>query len=114
MKRQPEGEMGVVVQIGPGRNDPVDEPGFEQRNDGAHPEPGWGHRAGQAHPDRHVGFEHPPGKEVAGFLEPPRVIGQKRVVDQLGDPLLAGDGFRIDPGTLEKGSGRELGLGHGF
>ena len=38
-------EMGVVIEIGAGRNDPIDEPGAHERYDGCHSDSRWRHCA---------------------------------------------------------------------
>ena len=42
---QVEGVVGVVIEVRPGRDDPVDEPGPDERDQAAHPQPGRGQGA---------------------------------------------------------------------
>ena len=88
--------MGVVVEVRPGRDDPVDEARLHQRNQRAHAESRRRHRPGEAHGDGHVGFEHPPGEELAGLPQPAGVVGQEGLVDQIRGRLAPGDRRRRD------------------
>src|SRR5207247_8891346 len=54
------------------------------------------HGAGETHADRDVVLEHPLGKETTPLGQPPGVVGEKRVLDELGHRFLAGDRFRTD------------------
>ena len=96
MHREPERKVGVVIEIGAGRDDPVDESRLHQRDQAAHAEPGRRHGTGQGHADRDVGLEHALGEELAALPQPAGVIGQEGVVDQLGDRFLAGGRLGID------------------
>ncbi len=87
---KPERKVGVVVEIGTGRDDPVDEPPLHQRNQTAHAEPGRRHGPSQRHPDRDVRLEHALGEELAALPQPAGVIRQEGVVDQFGDRFLPG------------------------
>ena len=99
-------EMGVVIQVRTGRNDPVDEARLHERDEAAHPEPGRRHRARERHADRGVRLEHALGEELAALAEPARVVGQEGVVDERGGGLLAGDRGRIDALATEVRVGR--------
>ncbi len=80
-----EAEVRVVIQIGAGAGDPVDEAVLDQRNDGRDPQPRRRQRARQAHADGDVGVEHTAHEQLTGFTQPGGVVGEKRTVDQLGD-----------------------------
>ena len=56
-------------------------------------------------PDRDFGSQHALGEELAALAEPARVVGEKRVLHQLGDGLLAGDGARVDALATKVGCG---------
>ena len=62
--REPEAEVGVVVEVRAGRHDPVDEAGLDQRDQRAHAEPGRRQRAGDRQPDRDVVREHALDQEL--------------------------------------------------
>ena len=94
---QAEGEVRIMIQVGPGGDQPVHEPRFHQGNETAHAEPRWRHSAGEGHSHRDVGLEHPLGEELAAFPQPAGVVCQEGVVDQLGHRLFAGGGLGIDP-----------------
>ena len=106
MHREPQGEVGVVIQIGAGRDDPVHEPRLHQRDETAHAKAGRRHRAGERHADRHVRVEHPLGEELAALAEPSRVVGEEGVLHQVGDGLLPGDRARVDALAAQEGCGR--------
>ena len=95
--RKPEPEVGVVVQVRPRRDDPVDEPRLEQRHDARHAEPRGGQRAGQGESHRHIGLQHPFGKEPRPLPQPPRVVGEERPLDQLRGRHPLPHGRRKDP-----------------
>src|SRR2546426_1428305 len=59
-----------------------------------HPEARGRHGAGEAHADGDVLLEHQLREQAAPLGEAPRVVGEERVVHQLGDRLPAGDGLR--------------------
>ena len=94
--REPETEVRVVVQVRAGRDHPVHEPRLHERDERGHAEPGGRHRAGEAHAHRHLGFEHPLGEQAARLSQAPGVVGEERIVDQLGKRLPTRDGSRID------------------
>ena len=104
--REPEREMGVVIQVGAGRDDPVDEARLHERDEAAHPEPRRRHRARQRHPDRGVRLEHALGEEVAALAEPAGVVSQEGVVDERGGSLLTRNGSRVDALAAEVRIGR--------
>ncbi len=56
--REPEAEVRVVIEIRAGRDDPVDEPALDERNERRHAESRRRERAGERHADGHVGLEH--------------------------------------------------------
>ena len=94
--REPQGEVGVVVEVRSGRHDPVHEPRSHQRDDRAHPEPRRGERPGDGERNRDVVRQHALDEQPRPLLEPCRVVRQERAVDEIGRGLLAGDGRRVD------------------
>ena len=91
-----------MIQIRSGRNDPIDEAGFDQRNQRRHSQSRRSQRAGdrQAHGDG--ALEHLFGEELASLTQARRVVGEIGPVDQIRDGLLAIDPSRIDALALEK------------
>ena len=75
--------MQVVVQVGAGADDEVDEPSFHQFND-ASAEAGGGERAGERQSNRRVVLlgEHLVAKNAAGFAQPGGIERLKSLVDQ--------------------------------
>ncbi len=110
MHREPQPEVRVVVEIRAGRNDPVDESSFYERNERRHSQPRRSERAGDREPDRDIGFEHLAGEELASLAKSRGVVGEVRSVDQLGDCFLAIDAARIDALSLEKAAGLVRGV----
>jgi len=55
MQRQPEAEVGVVIEIRARGDDPIDEPRADQRDDHRAPQAGGCQRSRQAHADERVG-----------------------------------------------------------
>src|SRR5256884_8315071 len=88
--------MRVVIQVRPRRDDPIDDPRLDERDDRRHPEARRRHGAGEAHADGDVLLEHQLREQAAPLGETRRVVGEERVVHQLGDRLPAGDRLRID------------------
>ena len=84
-------EVHVVVENRAGGDDPVDEAGLDERNDGGAAQAGRRQRAGEAHADGDIGLQHLLGEKLAAFLETRAVVGQKGVVDEVGELLLAGE-----------------------
>ena len=84
-------EMRIVIEIGAGRNDPIDEPGAHQRNDRGHAEAGGRHGARKTHADGDVVRENPFGEKMAGFAESRGIVGVKGLVDQIDDGDVAVD-----------------------
>jgi hypothetical protein len=81
---------------------PVDVPAFDQRNERGHSEPRRSERAGERHTDGDVGVEHLSREELTGFPQPRGVVGEERVVDQIGCRLGTVDRLRLDTFTTQK------------
>ena len=98
VERQVEREVGVVVEVGAGGDDPVHEPGLDQRDQAAHAQPGGGQSPGERQADRAIGLEQLAGEDLADLAQPAGVVAQERVIDQVGGDLPAGDsrGSRSD------------------
>ena len=86
---EPEAEVRVVIQVRARRNDPVDEPRLDQRDERSHPQPRRSERAGDRQADRHVRLEHRVRVELARLPQPRRVVRQKCPVDQICTTRLA-------------------------
>ena len=84
VERQVEGVVGVVVEVRARRDDPVDEPGLDQRDQAAHPQAGRSQGARERQADGAVGLEHLPGEDLADLAEPAGVVAEERLVDQVG------------------------------
>ena len=78
VQRQVECEVGVVVKVGAGRDDPVDETAVDERDEAAHPEPRGGQRTRERQPDGAVGLEELAGEDLAELAEPSCVISSRR------------------------------------
>src|SRR2546422_10193377 len=94
--REPQPEVGVVIRVRARRYDPVDDPRLDEGDHRGHAKPSRRHRTGQAHADRDVLREHPLREQATALGQPARVIGQERVVDELGDRFLASDRPGVD------------------
>ena len=108
VQRQVQGVVRVVVEVRPGRDDPVDEPGLDQRDQAAHAQPGGRQGARERQPDRAIGLEHLAGEDLADLAEPARVVAQEGLVDQVGGGLAARHGRGRDPmlaDAFEEGHG---------
>ena len=84
-------EVHVVIEIGAGGHNPVHETGLDERHDGRATHARWRERAGEAHADGDIRSEHFLREELAAFLEPRAVVGEKGFVHQVGELFLAGD-----------------------
>ncbi len=93
---QPEAEVRIVVEIGTRGHDPVHEAGFHERDDRAHAEARGRERTGDAERHRHVFLQHALGQQPGALAQSRAVVCEKRVVDEVGNGLAAGDGGRID------------------
>src|SRR5262245_15134500 len=100
--RKSESEMRVVIKIGAGGDDPVDEAGLDQRNDRRNAETRGRQSAGQSQADGDVVIEHALGEELSAFTQPRGVVGLKIVFYQLNDRSLFGDRRRGYPPALQK------------
>jgi hypothetical protein len=81
-----QGVVQVVVEIGAGADDEVDQPALHQLDDAA-AQPGRRQRPGDGQADGRVvlGGQHLVGVDVAGFGKAPRVDGLEAAVNQLTD-----------------------------
>jgi hypothetical protein len=100
--REAETEMRVVIEIRAGRDDPIDEPALDQRNERRHAQAGGRERTGQRHADSDVRLEHFFREQPTGFAKPRGVVREKRVVDQIGGRLGAGDRPRLNAIAAKK------------
>src|SRR6185436_12170936 len=92
-------EVGVVVEIRAGREDPIDESRLHQRNDRAHAESGGRQRTCDRKRHGHVIVEHALDQESRALTQPRAVVGEKGLIDQIGRRFLAGDRLGIDAGS---------------
>ena len=83
--------MEIVVQIGAGGDDPIDEARLEQRDNGGAAEAGGCKRAGERQADGAVIREHLTAEEPAGLTQAGGVVGLEGAVDEIGHPHPAGD-----------------------
>jgi hypothetical protein len=61
---EPEPVVRIVVEVGAGRDDPVDEPRLDERDERRDAQARGRQRPGQRQPDGHLGFEHLVGEEL--------------------------------------------------
>ncbi len=104
MQGESDAEMGVVIQIGARRDDPVDESMLDERDEGGDPEPGRGQCSREAYAHRDVGGQHFPCKQLTRFPQACGIIGEKRVLNQLYHRIRARDGAWVDPSSLQQAS----------
>ena len=99
MHRKAEPEVGVVVEIGAGRDYPVHKPRLDQRYQRGHAEAGRRHGTGKTHPHRRIVRQHLLGEQPARLAQAAGVVGEECVVDQVGDRFAAADGRRLNLGS---------------
>ena len=108
---QVERVVGVVIKVGAGRDDPVDEAGLDQGDQAAHPQAGGRQRARERQADGAVGLEELVGEDRADLAQPAGVVAREGAVDQVGDRLVAGHfrrGDAMQADALEVAHGRSL------
>ena len=93
--------MGVVVEVGAGRHDPVDEPGLDQRHQARGGEPGGVSAPESESATVTSGCEDLAAQELRRFAQASRVVGGEHPIDQIGQGLFAGDRRRQDARTGE-------------
>ena len=81
MHGEADAEVRVVVEVRAGGDDPVDEAGFDERDQRGDSESRGRQRAGERQPDRDLRLQHLLGEELAGFAQPRGVVSEKRFVD---------------------------------
>ena len=81
MHREADAEVRVVIEIGAGRDDPVDKACFDQWNQRGNAETRGRQRSGQRDADRDFGLEHLLCEELARFAQSRSVVGKKSLVD---------------------------------
>ena len=99
MQREVQRVVQVVIEVGAGADDEVDQPALHQLDDAA-AEAGRRHRAGDRQRDRRVvlGQQHLVREDAAGLAEPRGIERLKALVDEVPDvgaaarPVVA-DGF---------------------
>ena len=91
-----QGEVGVVIEVGPGADDPVDEAGLDQRHQARGAQPRRRQRPGQRQADHGVVGEHLGGEQAAGLAQAAGVVGQERLLDELRQAAGGGQGRRVD------------------
>ena len=86
MQREVQRVVQIVIEVGAGADDEVDQPALHQLHDAA-AEPGRRHRAGDRQRNRRVvlGQQHLVGEDAAGFAEPCGVERLKSFVDEVPD-----------------------------
>ena len=86
VQREVQRVVQIVIEIGAGADDEVDEPALHQLDDAA-AKSGRRQRAGDRQPDRRVvlGQQHLVGEDAAGLAEPGGVERLKALVDELPD-----------------------------
>jgi len=99
VERVTDGEMGVVVQVGAGADDPVDEPRLYQRDDARTAQPRRSERPGDAHPDGRIPAQHLFREQMARFPQSPGVIRLKIIVDEVHHRDILRNGSDIDGPT---------------
>jgi hypothetical protein len=91
-----EGEVENVVENGAGADNPVNETGFDQGNNGGAAQAGRGQSAGQAHAEGHIGLEHALGVQAAHLAQAGGIVGEKAIVHEVGELFPAGDALGHD------------------
>ena len=81
--READPEVGVVIEIRPGGDDPVDESRLDERDDARHPQPGRCQRPAQTDADRHVLREHALAEQLGRLAQPCPVVSEESAVDEL-------------------------------
>ena len=81
--RQAQAKMRVVIQIRTRRNNPINEAGFNQRNQCRDAQSRRRERACQRDADGHVVFEHTVGKKLRAFAQTCAVVSLKGRFDEL-------------------------------
>jgi hypothetical protein len=102
VEREVQAEVGVVVEVRAGGDDPVDEAGLDERDDAGDADAGGGEGAGQGHADRDAVADHLLGEEAAGVAQAAAVVGEEMAVDQFLDGESGGDGVGEDALPLQE------------
>jgi hypothetical protein len=79
--READAEVRVVIEIGAGRDDPVNKAGFDERNQRGNPETRGRQRSGQRNAHRDFRFEHFLREQLTRFTQSRGVVGKKCFVD---------------------------------
>ena len=87
--------MDVVVEVGAGGDDPVDESRFDEGDETGDAEAGGHERAGKADADESVAGQHFLGEQFAAFAKAGGVVGLEGIGDELG----GAGAFRGGPGV---------------
>ncbi len=81
MHRKSNTKMRIVIEIGAGGDDPIDEACFDERNKSGNTKSGRCQRSRQGKTDCDFRLEHFLREQLASFAQPPGVIGKKRFVN---------------------------------
>mgnify|MGYP003297027237 CR=1 FL=1 len=73
--------MRVVIEVGSGRNDPVDKAGFDKRDQRRNAEARGRQRTGERDADRDIVLQHLLIKQLARLTQTGPVIGHEGLVD---------------------------------
>ncbi len=95
----PDDAVSIVIKVGPGRGDAVDEAALDERNEARLVEPGGRHRAAEREKHRAILLDAASHELVGGSLLAPDVR-RKRVHRNLVRRLLAGDRAGTNIGRL--------------
>ena len=96
VKRHVQAVVQIVIKIGAGGNDPIHEPRAHERNQARFAQAGRRQRAGQAHADQAVARQHFFRQQLGRLAQAPAVVGQKRLIDQIGGGNIFADAQRIE------------------
>ncbi len=103
----------VVIEVGAGGDDPIDEAGLHQRDETRFAQAGRRERAGEAQADEAVAREHFVGQEFGGLAETAAVVSEEGAVDQIGGGNIFAHAGGIETGIGEQLVGRACRIEHG-
>jgi len=88
--------VGIMVQVRPGGNDPINEPLFHQGNQAGHAQTRRRQCSRQTDSDGNVISQHFFGVQMAGLSQACCIVGFKGGVNELGEGRVWADGTGID------------------
>ena len=104
--------MKVVIEIGSGGNDPIDQSGPHQGNDAGFAESRGGERAGEAQAHGTVVGQHLFDEQLRRLPDAARVVGHEGLINEIGRGDVAPDPKGVDARVGGEFSGRGAGAAH--